>query len=199
MDKFEKLSSKVIPLPLKDVDTDLIIPAQFLTSISSRGWGANLFRTLKDKDPQFPLNRKEFAGASILVADDNFGCGSSREHAVWALMDAGIRAVICKSFADIFYNNSLKNGLLPVVLPQAAVDHVLRQAQAESYTVTVDLAAQEVVLPDRPSIHFDFDPFRKHCILNGLDDVSYIQSYSDELAKYRRQHMLPWQFSTLVT
>lgn len=198
MNKFSQLTSRVIPLLLKDVDTDLIIPAQFLTSISADGYGANVFRRLRDTDPSFPLNRPEFHNASILVADDNFGCGSSREHAVWALLDAGIQSVICKSFADIFYNNSLKNGLLPVVLPPTHVDHILLQSATGNYSLTVDLDAQEVRCPDRPPMHFEFDPFRKHCLLNGLDDVQYIQSHADKLAEHRRANALPWRVSTVV-
>ncbi|HEY9792420.1 MAG TPA: 3-isopropylmalate dehydratase small subunit [Candidatus Obscuribacterales bacterium] len=192
MEKVQRIKSRVIPLPIKDVDTDMIIPAQYLTSISASGYGANLFRRLRDQDPAFPFNKPEYARASILVADDNFGCGSSREHAVWALLDAGIRAVICKSFADIFFNNSLKNGLLPIKLPHAAVDNILARSLTENYVLCVDLEAQEVACPDRPALKFDFDPFRKHCLLNGLDDVQYIQSYAAQLAEYRRESALPW-------
>jgi 3-isopropylmalate/(R)-2-methylmalate dehydratase small subunit len=199
MEKVTTIKSRVIPLPLKDVDTDLIIPAQYLTSISAEGYGANVFRRLRDNDPRFPFHLPEYKGASILVADDNFGCGSSREHAVWALYDAGIRAVICKSFADIFFNNSLKNGLLPVVLPAQDVDAILAAASKEQYVLTVDLANQLVICPDARTISFDFDPFRKHCLLNGLDDVQYIQSHAAELAAHRKQRQLPWKFSTVAS
>ena len=131
-----KIRSKVVPLPMKDIDTDLIIPAQYLTSISRAGYGQNLFRRLKDGDPNFPFNLPKYKGAEILVADENFGCGSSREHAVWALRDAGIKAVVCKSFADIFYNNSAKNGLVLVKLPADVVDSMLAAAAKDEYVAT---------------------------------------------------------------
>lgn len=185
MDKFEKLTSKVVPLPMTDVDTDLIIPAQFLTSISREGYGQNLFRRLKDNDPNFPFNQERFKDASILVAGDNFGCGSSREHAVWALAGAGIKVVIAPSFADIFSSNSAKNGLVLVTLPAAQVERILVEAQAGEYRVTVDLEAQTVTLPGQEVFKFEFDQFRKHCILNGLDDIDYILSFKDKIGQFR--------------
>lgn len=179
------IHSVVMPLPLKDVDTDQIIPAQFLTSVSREGYGENLFRRLKDQDPNFPMNQQRFADAQILVVDSNFGCGSSREHAVWALQGAGFRAVIAKSFADIFFNNSAKNGLVLVTLPEAEVDEILSAARDGSYVVEIDLAAQTVKLPSGKSMTFPFDPFRKHCILNGLDDLDYIFSQRTKIDSYR--------------
>lgn len=172
---------------MKDVDTDLIIPAQFLTSISRDGYGQNLFRRLRDNDPNFPLNQPRFQGASILVADSNFGCGSSREHAVWALIDAGIKVVMAKSFADIFYNNSAKNGLLLVPLAAEAVDQVLAEATRDDYVVTVDLEKQQVLLPNGSKCPFSYDPFRKHCMLNGLDDIDYIRSFAAQIADFRER------------
>jgi 3-isopropylmalate/(R)-2-methylmalate dehydratase small subunit len=185
MDKFEKLKSKVVPLPMTDVDTDLIIPAQFLTSISREGYGQNLFRRLRDNDPNFPFNLDRFKNAAILVAGENFGCGSSREHAVWALAGAGIKAVIAPSFADIFFSNSAKNGLVLVALPAPQVERMLVEAQAGEFEVTVDLESQTVTLPSGETFSFEFDQFRKHCILNGLDDIDYILSFKEKVAEFR--------------
>jgi 3-isopropylmalate/(R)-2-methylmalate dehydratase small subunit len=187
MQKVTTVKSKAMPLPMKDVDTDLIIPAQFLTSISKDGYGANLFRRMRDNDANFPMNRKEFDGATILVTDSNFGCGSSREHAVWALTGAGFNVVIAKSFSDIFYNNSAKNALLLVVLPAEAVDQILQSAQNADYEVTVDLETQTVTLPDGTTHKFDYDQFRKHCMLNGLDDIEYIRSHATDIQEFRKR------------
>src|SRR5271170_1813611 len=159
MERFTALTSKVIPLPMKDVDTDLIIPAQFLTSISRDGYGQNLFRRLRDNDPNFPFNQSRYEGASILVTDHNFGCGSSREHAVWALTGAGLKVVIAKSFADIFYNNSAKNGLMLVVLPEAVVDKLLNEAKEGELTLAVDLEQQLVKHAGGETYSFDYDQF----------------------------------------
>ena len=179
------ISSIVVPLPLKDIDTDQIIPAQFLTSVSREGYGENLFRRLKDQDPAFPLSQPQFKGAEILAVDSNFGCGSSREHAVWALRGAGFRAVIAKSFADIFFNNSAKNGLVLVKLPDADVEEILAAAPSGNYSVSIDLGAQTVQLPSGKKVPFPFDPFRKHCIINGLDDLDYIFSHREAIDRYR--------------
>ena len=181
------IASIVVPLPLKDIDTDQIIPAQFLTSVSREGYGENLFRRLKDQDPAFPLSQPQFKGAEILAVDSNFGCGSSREHAVWALRGAGFRAVIAKSFADIFFNNSAKNGLVLVKLPDEDVEEILAGAAAGSYSVSIDLGAQTVQLPSGRKVSFPFDPFRKHCIINGLDDLDYIFSHRDAIDRYRAE------------
>ncbi len=187
MKKFTQLKSKAIPLPVKDVDTDMIIPAQFLTSISSEGYGQNLFRRLRDNDANFPLNQEKFKGASLLVADHNFGCGSSREHAVWALTGWGISVVIAKSFADIFYNNSAKTGLLLIVLPEKVVDRLLSEAQSSDLELTINLEDQFVQHPSGESFKFEYDPFRKHCILNGLDDIDYILSHKQEITAFREK------------
>lgn len=187
MQKVTTVKSKALPLPMKDVDTDLIIPAQFLTSISKDGYGANLFRRMRDNDANFPMNRKEFDGATILVTDSNFGCGSSREHAVWALTGAGFKVVIAKSFSDIFYNNSAKNALLLVVLPADVVDRVLESAKSADYEVTVDLETQTVTLPDGTKHKFEYDQFRKHCMLNGLDDIEYIRSHAADIQAFRKR------------
>src|ERR1700722_18036881 len=190
MDKFTTLKSTVIPLPLNDVDTDLIIPAQYLTSISRDGFGQNLFRRLRDNDPNFPFNLEKYKGANILVAGANFGCGSSREHAVWALTGAGIRVVIAKSFADIFFNNAAKSGLLLITLPEGQVERLLVEAQAGGLSLTVDLENQSVQLSSVQKFSFDYDPFRKHCIINGLDDIDYILSFKDRLEEFRKEQKL---------
>lgn len=185
MDRFTSIKSKVVPVPLNDIDTDLIIPAQFLTSISREGYGENLFRRLRDTDTNFPFNLDQYRGAQVLIAGANFGCGSSREHAVWAIVGAGIKVVIAKSFADIFFNNSGKNGLVLVTLPEAQVDRLLAEAQANGLEVTVDLEKQTVCLPSGETFSFAYDEFRKHCVLNGLDDVDYILSHKDKIAEFR--------------
>ncbi len=194
MEKFKTVTSKVVPLPLSDVDTDLIIPAQYLTSISRNGYGENLFRRLKDTDPQFPLNQERYQGAEILVADSNFGCGSSREHAVWAITGAGFKVVIAKSFADIFWNNAAKNGLLLVTLAEG-VDEILDGARQGDYELTVDLEEQSVVLPDGKKYQFEYQSFRRHCLLNGLDDIDYILSFTKEIEQFRSQQ--PFRPSSL--
>jgi 3-isopropylmalate/(R)-2-methylmalate dehydratase small subunit len=195
MQKFEIFSSRVIPLPMKDVDTDLIIPAQYLTSISREGFGQNVFRRLRDSNPDFPFNKDEYKDSQVLAVDSNFGCGSSREHAVWALQGAGIRAILGKSFADIFFNNSLKNGLLPITLDGSLIDQILTSAATTDFKVTIDLENQVVQLPDGTSAAFTFDPFRKHCLLNGLDDINYIFSHEADLLAFNEKRPA---FSTLA-
>jgi 3-isopropylmalate/(R)-2-methylmalate dehydratase small subunit len=187
MDKFTKLSSLVVPLPVNDVDTDMILPAQFLTSTSREGYGQKLFRRLKDNDSSFPLNQDKYRGAQILVAGNNFGCGSSREHAVWAILGGGLRVVIAKTFADIFYNNSAKNGLLLITLEGKVIDQILELAKTGQYAVEVDLERQVVALPDSSEHSFEYDPFRKHCLLNGLDDIDYIMSHKAAVDEFRKQ------------
>lgn len=198
MKKFTKVISKAIPLPIKDVDTDQIIPAQYLTSISSDGYGKNLFKRLREESADFPMNQTRFAGAKILVADHNFGCGSSREHAVWALMGAGIEVMIGKSFADIFTGNSANNGFLLVTLPSDTVDYLLKTAAEKDLELTVDLEAQEVRAPDNQVFKFDYDPFRKHCLINGLDDIDYILSEKVSIDGYRKSTADKRFFSTVA-
>ena len=200
MDKFTTLTGIAAPMPLVNIDTDMIIPKQFLKTIKRSGLGVNLFDEMRyDRDgnenPDFVLNKPAYRDAQILVAGDNFGCGSSREHAPWALLDFGIRCVISTSFADIFFNNCFKNGILPVVLPQEAVDALMSDARnGANARLTVDLAAQTVTGADGTAYHFDIDPFRKHCLLNGLDDIGLtmekapaIDSYETQMAQAR-----PW-------
>ncbi|PIE11941.1 MAG: 3-isopropylmalate dehydratase small subunit [Rhodobacterales bacterium] len=177
MDKFEKLTGIAAPMPLINVDTDMIIPKQFLKTIKRSGLGQNLFDEMRfDRDgneiPDFVLNKPAYRAAEILVAGDNFGCGSSREHAPWAIKDFGIRCVIAPSFADIFFNNCFKNGILPIALPQETVDVLMKDAEkGANARMTVDLEAQEITTSEGEVIPFDVDPFRKHCLLEGLDDV----------------------------
>lgn len=185
MEKFSTLTGKAMPLRMANVDTDLIIPANFLTSISKKGYGKNLFRRLRDENPDFVFNQERYKDARILIAEDNFGCGSSREHAVWALMDWGIRVVISSSFADIFANNSGKNGLVLVVLSEDKVAKLIDQAESGELSLSVDLERQLVSM-DGAEHTFDYDPYVKHCLLNGLDEVEYIQSHQEAIDKYNQ-------------
>jgi len=177
MDAFTTLSGVAAPMPLVNIDTDMIIPKQFLKTIKRSGLGANLFDEMRftqdgQEIPGFVLNQTAYRSAQILVAGDNFGCGSSREHAPWALADFGIRCVISTSFADIFYNNCFKNGILPVVLPPEVRELCMKDAEkGANARIEVDLATQTITLSDGHVINFDLDPFRKHCLMNGLDDI----------------------------
>lgn len=197
MEKFTSVKGKVMPINIRDIDTDMIIPANFLTSVSKVGYGENVFRRLRDNDPSFPMNQDKFKGSQIIVADDNFGCGSSREHAVWAIHGAGFKAVICKSFADIFFSNSSKNGLVLVVLPNDVVNELLVNAESGDYEVEVSLVDQEVRLPDGRNFKFDYEPFAKHCIENGLDDIDYLLSHKDDIKKFRDNRDQNFFFSAL--
>ncbi|MEO0937612.1 MAG: 3-isopropylmalate dehydratase small subunit [Pseudomonadota bacterium] len=177
MDKFTTLTGIAAPLPLINIDTDMIIPKQFLKTIKRSGLGVNLFDEMRYDDdgkelPDFVLNQPQYRDAEILVAGDNFGCGSSREHAPWAIKDFGIRCVIAPSFADIFYNNCFKNGILPIALPQEAVDVLMKDAEKGSNArMTIDLAAQTVTSSDGETFSFEVDSFKKHCLMEGLDDI----------------------------
>jgi 3-isopropylmalate/(R)-2-methylmalate dehydratase small subunit len=177
MQKFTSLTGVAAPLPIMNVDTDMIIPKQYLKTIARTGLGKGLFSEMRyredgSENPEFVLNQPEMKSAVILIAGDNFGCGSSREHAPWALLDFGLRCIISTSFADIFYNNCFKNGILPVKVSQAELDALMAEASAPGgATLTVDLAGQEIRRSGGGIIKFDIDPFRKHCLLNGLDDI----------------------------
>lgn len=184
MEKFSRVTSLVMPLCIRDIDTDMIIPAQFLTSTSREGYGQNLFRRMSEANPAFPLNDPRFAQSSIILADHNFGCGSSREHAVWALLDRGFRVVISSSFADIFSSNAAKNGLVLVTLSEAEIRKLFSLCSGQELTLSVDLENQQVALPDGAVLSFHFDAFRKHCILNGLDDFDYLLSKKPEINKF---------------
>ena len=177
MTPFTILTGIAAPMPLVNIDTDMIIPKQFLKTIKRSGLGKNLFDEMRytldgQEIPEFVLNQPAYRNARIIVAGDNFGCGSSREHAPWALLDFGIRCVISTSFADIFFNNCFKNGILPVVLPPAAVAHLMEAARnGANARITVDLPSQTVTAPDGTTYSFEVDPHQKHCLLNGLDDI----------------------------
>ncbi|MFC0341623.1 3-isopropylmalate dehydratase small subunit [Paracoccus niistensis] len=177
MDKFTTLTGIAAPMPLVNIDTDMIIPKQFLKTIHRSGLGKNLFDEMRyfpdgTENPDFVLNKPAYRDAQIIVAGDNFGCGSSREHAPWALLDYGIRCVISTSFADIFYNNCFKNGILPIILPPDAVEALMKDAEnGANARLTVDLESQTVTGADGTAYHFEMDPHRKHCLLNGLDDI----------------------------
>ena len=200
MTPFTTLTGIAAPMPLVNIDTDMIIPKQFLKTIHRSGLGKNLFDEMRytadgSENPDFVLNKPAWREAQIIVAGDNFGCGSSREHAPWALLDYGIRCVISTSFADIFYNNCFKNGILPIALPQAEVDKLMDDAErGANATLTVDLASQTISGPDGGTIHFDIDPFRKHCLLNGLDDIGLTLEKSAAIAGFEAKAAAerPW-------
>ena len=214
MEKYTTFSGIVAPLDRANVDTDLIIPKQFLKSIKRTGFGPNLFDELRYLDegqpgqdcskrpvnPEFVLNLPRFKGAQVLLARRNFGCGSSREHAPWALTDFGFKTVIAPSFADIFFNNSFKNGLLPIVLAEDIVDGLFKDVEAnEGYQLTVDLANQQIVKPNGDKIPFEVDPFRKHCLLEGLDDIGLTLQDADAIKAYEanRRQEAPWLFGAI--
>ncbi|MDG1130127.1 3-isopropylmalate dehydratase small subunit [Seohaeicola saemankumensis] len=200
MEKFTKLSGIAAPMPLVNIDTDMIIPKQFLKTIKRSGLGVNLFDEMRydgegKEIPDFVLNKPQYRDAQILVAGDNFGCGSSREHAPWALLDFGIRCVISTSFADIFFNNCFKNGILPIALPQEQVDILMKDAEkGANARIEVDLEAQTITSSDGEVFSFEVDAFKKHCLLNGLDDIGLtlekaasIETYESKMAAQR-----PW-------
>ena len=200
MDKFTSLTGVAAPIPLINVDTDMIIPKQYLKTIKRTGLGTALFSEMRYDDDgnergDFVLNQPAYRDAKIIVAGENFGCGSSREHAPWALLDFGIKCVISTSFADIFYNNCFKNGILPIALPQADVDKLMEDAErGANATITVDLASQEITGPDGGTISFDIDPHRKHCLLNGLDDIGLTMEKSNSIDAYetKASSARPW-------
>ncbi|MFL6624377.1 MAG: 3-isopropylmalate dehydratase small subunit [Sulfurifustis sp.] len=213
MEKFEKLTGLVAPIDRPNVDTDAIIPKQYLKSIKRTGFGPSLFDDWRYLDPgepgmdhskrrlnpDFILNQPRYQGAQILLVRDNFGCGSSREHAPWALLDYGIRALVGPSYADIFYNNSFKNGLLPIVLPSEVVERLFRETLATpGYRLAVDLASQTVTTPDGTAFRFEIDAFRKHCLLHGLDDIGLTLQHVEEIRAYeaRRRVEAPWLFQS---
>ena len=201
MQPFTTLTGIAAPLPLVNVDTDKVIPAKWLKTIKRTGLGGALFETLRyredgSENPDFVLNREPYRRAEILITGENFGCGSSREHAVWALQGFGIRCVIAPSFADIFFNNSFKNGVLPVVLPQEQVDILLREAgEAEDPTFTINLETQEIHRPEGNAvIPFEVDPWRRHCLLNGLDDIALTLEKGARIDSFEAQQRTaqPW-------
>ena len=204
MEPFTTLTGLVVPLDRSNVHTDEIIPARFLKTIKRTGFADALFANWRFQNdgtpnPDFILNYPRYQEARILVAGDNFGCGSSREHAPWAIRDYGIRCVIAPSFADIFYNNCFNNSILPVTLDEAVVQQLLSEAVAhEGYQLSVDLAEQAVTTPDQRILHFEIDPFRKDALLKGLDNIGWTLSHGDEIKAYeeRRKREAPWLFAT---
>ena len=212
MERFIKKTSIVAPMDRANVDTDAIIPKQFLKSIKRSGFGPNLFDEWRYEDvgqpdsdnsgrplrKEFVLNQPRYQGAHILLARENFGCGSSREHAPWALKDYGFDVVIAPSYADIFFNNCFKNGIVPIVLDEAIVDGLFKEVFAEEgYQLTVDLAGQQIIKPNGEAIPFEVDSFRKHCLMNGLDDIGLTLAYQDDIAAYeaKTKKTTPWLFA----
>jgi 3-isopropylmalate/(R)-2-methylmalate dehydratase small subunit len=215
MDKFVRLEGLVAPLDRNNVDTDAIIPKQFLKSIKRSGFGPNAFDewrymdvgqpgqdqatiAARPKNPNFVLNQPRYQGAQVLLTRANFGCGSSREHAPWALLDFGFKAVIAESFADIFFNNCFKNGILPIVLPATEIDALFAQVEATpGYQLTIDLPAQVVIRPDGKGVPFQVDAFRKECLLNGWDDIGLTLRHADKIHAFEEKRRIeqPWLFS----
>ena len=212
MDKYQSREGLVVPLDRANVDTDAIIPKQFLKAIGRTGFGPNLFdewryldhgepgmdNSKRPLNPDFVLNQPRYRGAQVLVARENFGCGSSREHAPWALQDYGFNTIIAPSFADIFFNNCFKNGLLAIVLDAKIVDQIIKDAQATpGYRLAIDLENQTITTPDRKEVKFDIDPFRKHCLLNGLDEIGLTLEHADEIRAFEARHKAaqPWLFA----
>ncbi|OCC23253.1 3-isopropylmalate dehydratase small subunit [Croceicoccus estronivorus] len=191
MEPVSEVSGRAIPFGRKNIDTDIIIPAHWLKTISREGLGRGAFQALRE-DPANIFDQEEFKGAPILIAGDNFGCGSSREHAAWALLDMGIKAVIAPSFSDIFSGNAFKNGILTVVLPQEQVDRLLEVARTDP--INIDLTTQTVTTPFQDRFAFEIDPFRKHCLLNGLDEVGLTLSRDEAIAGYETMQaaQMPW-------
>ena len=211
MDKFVTMQALVAPMDRSNVDTDAIIPKQFLKSIKRSGFGPNAFdewryldhgepgidNSKRPLNPDFVLNQPRYQGANILLARENFGCGSSREHAPWALDDYGFRVIIAPSFADIFFNNCFKNAILPIVLEEAKVDQLFNEVEAsEGYRLSVDLEAQAITTPGGEVINFEVDDFRKHCLINGLDDIGLTLQHVDDIRAYeeKRKQQTPWLF-----
>ena len=211
MEPLKKVEGIVAPMDRPNVDTDAIIPKQFLKSIKRSGFGPNLFdewryldhgepgmdNSKRPLNPDFVLNQERYQGAKILLARENFGCGSSREHAPWALQDYGFRVIIAPSFADIFFNNCFKNGVLPIMLDAAKVDQLFKEVEASpGYTLNVDLPAQTITTPGGEVISFEVDSFRKHCLVNGLDDIGLTLQHADDIKAYeaKRRQSAPWLF-----
>ena len=200
MDKWQDISGVAAPMPLVNIDTDMIIPKQFLKTIKRSGLGVNLFDEMRyDRDgneiEDFVLNKPAYRQAEIIVAGDNFGCGSSREHAPWALKDFGIKVVVSTSFADIFYNYCFKNGILPIVLPQEQIDILMEDAErGENARISIDLENQTISATDGTSFEFEVDPFKKHCLINGLDDIGLTLEKSDTIRSFEDEYAkkMPW-------
>ncbi|RTK93812.1 MAG: 3-isopropylmalate dehydratase small subunit [Neisseriaceae bacterium] len=188
MEKFITITSKVIPVNLDNVDTDMIIPAQHLKSVSKEGFGQHLFSNLRQMYPDFILNQPAYANGEVLISKSNFGCGSSREHAAWAIQQYGIKVVICSSFGDIFLNNSAKNGILLITLPEATIEKWINLSLADS-TLKIDINLEKQTVTFAGDTHtFEYDSFRKHCLINGLDDLDYLLSLNTEITQYEQKN-----------
>jgi 3-isopropylmalate/(R)-2-methylmalate dehydratase small subunit len=204
MDKFDTMTSVAAPMNMINVDTDMVIPKQYLKTIARTGLGKHLFAEMRyddqgNENPDFVLNQPAYRNAEILVADENFGCGSSREHAPWALLDFGIKCVIAPSFADIFYNNCFKNGILPIALPKEDWEKVMDDAErGANAKLTIDLEAQTITGPDGGTVSFEIDPFKKKCLLEGLDDVGLTMLNDDKIGDFEgeREQSMPWMAQT---
>ena len=203
MEKFDTMTGVAAPFPIVNCDTDKIIPARFLKTLTRTGLGKSLFDAMRydpesgEENPDFVLNKQAYRNAEILVAGENFGCGSSREHAPWALLDFGIRCVIAPSFADIFFNNSFKNGILLITLPQEEIDKLMQDAEnGANARLTVDLQDQEITRPDGSKVSFEVDPFKKHCLLNGLDDIGLTMQKVEKIDKFegKQKAATPWLY-----
>ena len=200
MEKFTKITGIAAPMDLINIDTDMVIPKQYLTTIERTGLGKGLFHEMRyNKDgtenPDFVLNKPAYRKATILIAGDNFGCGSSREHAPWALLDFGFRCIIAPSFADIFYNNCFKNGILPIRLPQKSVDSLMEDAnRGANATITINLEEEIITRPDGEKIKFSLDEFKKYCLLNGLDDIGLTMENEDKISSFEKNRLAtqPW-------
>ena len=189
MKKLEKIVGKTIPLAMDNIDTDLIIPAQYLTNTNKTGYGPHLFQRLKEKDSHFIFNQPAFKDSNILISKKSFGCGSSREHAVWALLEAGVEAVIAVSFADIFANNSHKNGLVLITLPETTIQSMLSLANNADYYLSIDIQKMIITSSMHPDIGFDLDPFSQYCFMNGLDDLDYLLAHQQTILNFKESNL----------
>ena len=188
MKKLTSIFGKSIPLAMNDVDTDFIIPAQYLTSVSKQGYGENLFRRAKESNPDFIFNQNKFNDANIIISQHNFGCGSSREHAVWALQEAGIEAIIAISFADIFASNSAKNGLLLIEMHEDIINSLITHSYTGTFLLNIDIIKQQISTSDGDSFVFAIDKFHQYCLINGINDLDYLLIHQEEIAFYRKFH-----------
>ena len=197
MNKITNISGKCIPLEMNDVDTDLIIPAQYLTSVTRKGYGENLFKRLRENSPDFVFNLPKYNDANILIAQENFGCGSSREHAVWALQEYGIQAVIASSFADIFSGNSLKNRLVLIKLNKEKIDQIIFNSKIDNYSLNINLGKSEIYSSNDELFSFEMDPFQKSCFIKGFDEIDYLLSFKHKIENFKQKQMKNFIIPTL--
>lgn len=194
------IHSQILPIELTDIDTDMVIPAQFMTTVRKEGLGQYAFLRVREQNPDFIMNRAKYQEAKIMVVGANFGCGSSREHAAWALRDWGIQAVLAPSFADLFYNNALKNQILPILLPEMIIEKIFDDEKTSlHYLIEISLEKQQVNLPTGEVLTFDIDPYRKMCLLKGMDDLDYLLSKTESIKKYMDRHPPLYNISSIKT